>query len=1022
MTRPQRGEAFSVRLYQYARPIDILGLLADGMRLKVNDNVIEQIRRIAGKYEAPDTAAALAWLSRQTLIGPVHGSPEEFRRMVLSAGGSGSLASGFSVHGPTLSADVAVRADGVEVVKVTSRRVGDPSYQAFLAEGDIEFCDDTSAYRDRDRIQTGLALAARKNGYLAMWEQYQEIESEFVRERVQQFGAVRYREAVQQGDGSVEFWLNLDRVSAPTLSVLYGALAGGEQVELEAAAEVPASVTNRDLAGGDWTSAAAKGTRVPSWIGEVAEFVEEEGLLRLDPSMPGQGVPAPGGWLYLAHRGDQSRLKRRDKALSEVRDGKVLLSALPTVLEGTPWHQPVGKRVQPMSRAVRECFSAEPTSSQVAAIDVALNTPDIAVIQGPPGTGKTQVIAAIVARLSELTDGDVAASVLLTSFQHAAVDHLVTRARPLGLPPVKIDSRGRDSRMETDLWRIGTARAVEAKVRTSAGGRRLEARRDVTSLVAGYRAAPVAVQYLATFLDQVVVAADGLLPDILLRKLDDARQAAEANRRKMSLATDDEARSLLLPYARSLRVTTTGFADDGPARAADLLDALRYEGADLVADIEYGRLLESAASAPLDPPAVLLHELGNLREALLDALTGTVRAPETPVADPSLLALFDDIIIELDNTVAASPDGVTAVLLDYLDDLRGSPESVDRTLRAYTMSLASTCQQAASKAVAEATSDQAGLFDTVIVDEAARANPLDLMIPMARARRRIILVGDHKQLPHMLDPAVERELTRLEEQGRDRLAESLFKRFADMWERGASDGQRRFVRLDAQYRMHPVLGSFVSDVFYEGQLRSGRPASDFVHGITQYGEVPAAWLSVPRGSGGEERRGMSLARSAEARVIADEIAVLIDEHPGLTFGVITFYAQQVQRIWEQLGRHNLAEREGGMWTPVARLRVGPDGVPLDRLRVGSVDAFQGMEFDVVYLSTVRSSVPSGQPDRRRYGHLMSPNRQCVSMSRQRRLLVAVGDEAMFTADASAGVLPITRFHELCESDGVVIRP
>jgi superfamily I DNA and/or RNA helicase len=38
-------------------------------------------------------------------------------------------------------------------------------------------------------------------------------------------------------------------------------------------------------------------------------------------------------------------------------------------------------------------------------------------------------------------------------------------------------------------------------------------------------------------------------------------------------------------------------------------------------------------------------------------------------------------------------------------------------------------------------------FSTVIVDEAARANPLDLNIPLTSAKRRVILVGDHQQLP-----------------------------------------------------------------------------------------------------------------------------------------------------------------------------------------------------------------------------------------------------------------------------------
>lgn len=67
-------------------------------------------------------------------------------------------------------------------------------------------------------------------------------------------------------------------------------------------------------------------------------------------------------------------------------------------------------------------------------------------------------------------------------------------------------------------------------------------------------------------------------------------------------------------------------------------------------------------------------------------------------------------------------------------------------------------------------------FDNVIVDEAARANPLDLFIPMSFAKRRIILVGDHRQLPHLLDPDVERARTTVREQEQHALKQSLFQR------------------------------------------------------------------------------------------------------------------------------------------------------------------------------------------------------------------------------------------------------
>ena len=75
-----------------------------------------------------------------------------------------------------------------------------------------------------------------------------------------------------------------------------------------------------------------------------------------------------------------------------------------------------------------------------------------------------------------------------------------------------------------------------------------------------------------------------------------------------------------------------------------------------------------------------------------------------------------------------------------------------------------------------------------------------------------------------------------------------------------------------------------------------------------------------------------------------------------------------------------------------------------RLRVGSVDSFQGMEFDVIFLSVVRtgaafSKINLQQLERdsnykadvglRTYGFLTSENRLCVALSRQKKLLIII---------------------------------
>ena len=104
------------------------------------------------------------------------------------------------------------------------------------------------------------------------------------------------------------------------------------------------------------------------------------------------------------------------------------------------------------------------------------------------------------------------------------------------------------------------------------------------------------------------------------------------------------------------------------------------------------------------------------------------------------------------------------------------------------------------------------------------------------------------------------------------------------------------------------------------------------------------------------------------------------------------------------------------------------------MRIGTVDAFQGKEFDVVLLSTVRSNelrleatndaddAAYEKAASRKYGHLRVDNRLNVAMSRQRRILIAVGDRAMFVGDAAARAVPeMSAFVELCDSEARRVR-
>lgn len=60
------------------------------------------------------------------------------------------------------------------------------------------------------------------------------------------------------------------------------------------------------------------------------------------------------------------------------------------------------------------------------------------------------------------------------------------------------------------------------------------------------------------------------------------------------------------------------------------------------------------------------------------------------------------------------------------------------------------------------------------------------------------------------------------------------------------------------------------------------------------------------------------------------------------------------------------------------------------VEVGTVDAFQGKEYDYVILSAVRSNEIKNDPQKS-VGFLVKPNRLCVAFSRAQRQLIVCGD-------------------------------
>ena len=100
-------------------------------------------------------------------------------------------------------------------------------------------------------------------------------------------------------------------------------------------------------------------------------------------------------------------------------------------------------------------------------------------------------------------------------------------------------------------------------------------------------------------------------------------------------------------------------------------------------------------------------------------------------------------------------------------------------------------------------------FRQVVIDEATQAVEAEALIPIALGAKQIVFVGDHCQLgPVVMCKAA----------AKAGLTQSMFERLVLIGIRP--------IRLQVQYRMHPCLSEFPSNMFYEGSLQNGVTEAD----------------------------------------------------------------------------------------------------------------------------------------------------------------------------------------------------
>lgn len=294
-------------------------------------------------------------------------------------------------------------------------------------------------------------------------------------------------------------------------------------------------------------------------------------------------------------------------------------------------------------------------------------------------------------------------------------------------------------------------------------------------------------------------------------------------------------------------------------------------------------------------------------------------------------------------------------------------------------------------------------FDTVIIDEAAKANLAETLVPLSMGDR-YVLVGDDKQLPPYSESSIIDEFAK-EPELKDfnyktilkAVTTSLFEKIHNV----DSCPKECVTMLNYQYRMHPDIGNFISDTFYDGKVYMGKSTVTQQLPLSSPYTKQIIFVDTYKGdlkTGGyrayERTVGNSFCNDLECDIICNQILPKISEEIDLkkySVGVITPYSGQRDML-----RHNIRD------------------VNLKKC-IYTIDSIQGREFDVVIFSFVRAFNPSSG---RKVGFLDDMRRLNVSLSRAKKKLILVGNKRTLTSPDShadhviLGVKPHEIFEKL----------
>ncbi|XP_023590289.1 RNA helicase Mov10l1 [Trichechus manatus latirostris] len=284
-----------------------------------------------------------------------------------------------------------------------------------------------------------------------------------------------------------------------------------------------------------------------------------------------------------------------------------------------------------------------------------------------------------------------------------------------------------------------------------------------------------------------------------------------------------------------------------------------------------------------------------------------------------------------------------------------------------------------------------GHFTHVFVDEAGQASEPECLIPLgliSDVNGQIVLAGD----PMQLGPVIKSRLAMAYGLNVSML-ERLMSRPAYLRDENAFGACGAYnpllvTKLVKNYRSHSALLALPSRLFYHKELEVCADPK-VVTSLLGWEKLPRKGFPLifhgVRGSEAREGRSPSWFNPAEAVQVMRYCCLLSrslsSQVSANDIGVITPYRKQVEKI-----------------------KILLRTVDLTDVKVGSVEEFQGQEYLVVIISTVRSNENRFEDDRFFLGFLSNSKRFTVAITRPKALLIVLGNPYVLVRDPCFGAL------------------